>query len=179
MSFWKQFTICLIVIAAGVSAWAFFVPGARDTLRMEAGMPLYGHELLSHSDPFALGLGLAVNLEGRTFPGCTALATLKAQKPARVRVGLDLGSKRSAREGNVVLAGAGHTLAGGEVGVVTSGSFAPTIGHAVAMALIEPALAAEGTAVEIAIRDARQPARVVGLPFFRRPTGGGKPPAAG
>jgi glycine cleavage system aminomethyltransferase T len=47
------------------------------------------------------------------------------------------------------------------------------------MALIEPALAAEGTAVEIAIRDARQPARVVGLPFFRRPTGGGKPPAAG
>ena len=153
--------------------------GARDTLRLEAGMPLYGHELLSHSDPFALGLGLAVNLEGRTFPGCTALATLKAQKPARVRVGLDLGSKRSAREGNVVLAGAGHTLAGGEVGVVTSGSFAPTIGHAVAMALIEPALAAEGTAVEIAIRDARQPARVVGLPFYRRPTGGGKPPAAG
>jgi len=146
--------------------------GARDTLRLEAGMPLYGHELLAHSDPFALGLGLAVNLEGRTFPGSAGLATLKSQKPARVRVGLDLGSKRSAREGNVVLAGPGHALPGGEVGVVTSGSFAPTIGHAVAMALIEPALAAEGTAVEIAIRDARQPARVVGLPFHRRPAGG-------
>ena len=151
--------------------------GARDTLRLEAGMPLYGHELLPDSDPFAIGLGLAVNLEGRSFPGSSALATMKGGKPARVRVGLDLGSKRSAREGNAVLGGPGQPFAGGEVGVVTSGSFAPTIGHAVAMALIDPALAAEGTAVEIAIRDARQPARVVGLPFHRRPTGGGKPPA--
>ncbi len=153
--------------------------GARDTLRLEAGMPLYGHELLPHSDPFALGLGLAVNLEGRTFPGSVALATMKAGKPARVRVGLDLGSKRSAREGNIVLGGVGSTPAGGDVGVVTSGSFAPTIGHAVAMAMIDTALAAEGTAVEIAIRDARQPARVVGLPFHRRPAGGGKTSAGG
>jgi aminomethyltransferase len=149
--------------------------GARDTLRLEAGMPLYGHELRADSDPFALGLGLAVNLDGRAFPGCRALAAMKAGKPARVRVGLDLGSKRSAREGNPV-----HGADGAEIGVVTSGSFAPTIGHAVAMALVDPASASEGTAVEIAIRDARQPARVVGLPFHRRPTGGGeKPPAAG
>jgi aminomethyltransferase len=148
--------------------------GARDTLRLEAGMPLYGHELHADSDPFALGLGLAVNLEGRTFPGRGALAVLKAGQPERIRIGLDLGSKRSAREGNPVLGGAG-----GEIGVVTSGSFAPTIGHAVAMAMVAPAFASEGTVVEIAIRDARQQARVVGLPFHRRPPGGGKPPAAG
>jgi aminomethyltransferase len=148
--------------------------GARDTLRLEAGMPLYGHELRADSDPFALGLGLAVNLQGRTFPGREALAMLKAGQPERVRIGLDLGSKRSAREGNPVLGGAG-----GEIGVVTSGSFAPTVGHAVAMALVAPAFASEGTVVEIAIRDARQQARVVGLPFHRRPPGGAKPPSAG
>ena len=148
--------------------------GARDTLRLEAGMPLYGHELRADSDPFALGLGLAVNLEGRTFPGREALAMLKAGQPERVRIGLDLGSKRSAREGNPVLGGAG-----GEIGVVTSGSFAPTVGHAVAMALVAPEFASEGTVVEIAIRDARQQARVVGLPFHRRPPGGAKPPSAG
>ena len=148
--------------------------GARDTLRLEAGMPLYGHELRADSDPFALGLGLAVNLEGRTFPGREALARLKAGQPERVRIGLDLGSKRSAREGNPVLGGEG-----GEIGVVTSGSFAPTVGHAVAMALVAPAFASEGTVVEIAIRDARQQARVVGLPFHRRPPGGAKPPSAG
>ena len=78
-----------------------------------------------------------------------------------------------------MLGGAGHPRAGDEIGLVTSGSFAPTIGHAVAMAMIDPALAIEGNGVEIAIRDARQPARVVGLPFHRRPTGGGKSPVAG
>jgi aminomethyltransferase len=150
--------------------------GARDTLRLEAGMPLYGHELLPHTDPFAIGLGLAVNLEGRSFPGSGALATMKAATPERVRVGLDLGSKRSAREGNLVFSSVDD---GREVGVVTSGSFAPTIGHAVAMALVDRDRAAEGGMLDIAIRDARQPARVVGLPFFKRsPAGGGKPPAA-
>jgi aminomethyltransferase len=139
-------------------------------------MPLYGHELLPHTDPFAIGLGLAVNLEGRSFPGSGALAIMKAATPERVRIGLDLGSKRSAREGNPVFTSGGD---GREVGVVTSGSFAPTIGHAVAMALVDRDRAAEGGMLDIAIRDARQPARVVGLPFFKRsPAGGGKPPAA-
>jgi len=144
--------------------------GARDTLRLEAGMPLYGHELHVASDPFALGLGLAINLDARTFPGAGALVAMRAERPARVRVGLDLGSKRSAREGNPVFAaGSG----GREVGFVTSGSFAPTLGHAVAMAMIDADAAAEGSLLEIAIRDARQPARVVPLPFYRRPAGGG------
>ena len=138
--------------------------GARDTLRLEAGMPLYGHELLAESDPFALGLGLAVNLDGRTFPGADALRALHARPPRRVRVGLDLVSKRSAREGCPVLAAAGSP----EVGKVTSGSFAPTLGRAVAMAMVDAEVAAPGTEVVVAIRDARQPARVVPLPFYRR-----------
>ncbi len=140
--------------------------GARDTLRLEAGMPLYGHELRADSDPFAIGLGLAVHLEGRAFPGSPVLAAMAAGTPARVRVGLDLASRRSAREGHAVL---DPSAGGREVGVVTSGSFAPTLGRAVAMALVEPGVAAEGTPLEIAIRDARQTARVVPLPFYRRP----------
>ena len=143
--------------------------GARDTLRLEAGMPLYGHELVADSDPFALGLGLAINLDGRTFPGAEALRGMKARPPARVRVGLDLASKRSAREGCAVLAAAGSAA---EVGRVTSGSFAPTLGRAVAMAMVDAELAAPGTEVVVAIRDARQPARVVPLPFYRRPAAG-------
>lgn len=152
--------------------------GARDTLRLEAGMPLYGHELLPHTDPFAIGLGLAVNLEGRSFPGSGTLATMKAATPERVRVGLDLGSKRSAREGNLVFVSGGDGGPGREIGVVTSGSFAPTIGHAVAMAMVDRGHAAEGGTLEIAIRDARQPARVVGLPFYKRSSAGGGKPSA-
>ena len=143
--------------------------GARDTLRLEAGMPLYGHELTADSDPFALGLGLAVNLDGRSFPGAEVLRGMKSRPPARVRVGLDLASKRSAREGSPVLAAAGSAA---EVGKVTSGSFAPTLGRAVAMAMVDAELAAPGTEVVVAIRDARQPAHVVPLPFYRRPAAG-------
>jgi aminomethyltransferase len=118
--------------------------GARDTLRLEAGMPLYGHELVATSDPFAIGLGLAVNLDivsggPRRFPGRDALARLKAAPPARVRVGLAFDSKRAAREGSPVVA------AGRAVGSVTSGSLAPSLGHAVAMALVERDAAAAGT----------------------------------
>lgn len=141
--------------------------GARDTLRLEAGMPLYGHELVAGSDPFAIGLDLAVNLDDaggspRAFPGAGAFRDLRDRPRGRVRVGLALDSKRSAREGNPV------TRAGAEVGVVTSGSYSPTLGHAIAMALVDRVAAAPGTALEIAIRDVRQPARVVRLPFHRR-----------
>jgi aminomethyltransferase len=141
--------------------------GARDTLRLEAGMPLYGHELVAGSDPFAIGLDLAVNLDDaggspRAFPGAVAFRDLRDRPRGRVRVGLALDSKRSAREGNPV------TRAGADVGAVTSGSYSPTLGHAIAMALVDRAAAAPGTAVEIAIRDVRQPAQVVRLPFHRR-----------
>jgi aminomethyltransferase len=150
--------------------------GARDTLRLEAGMPLYGHELQADSDPFALGLGLAVNLEtaagaARLFPGVAALRGMKSLEPGRVRVGLAFDSKRTAREGSVVVPAGGTTAA--PLGVVTSGSFAPTLGHAVAMALIDRGAAVEGAVVDVLIRDAAQPARVVPLPFYRRGGSGG------
>jgi aminomethyltransferase len=137
--------------------------GARDTLRLEAGMPLYGHELREGSDPFAIGLGLAIDLEGRSFPGSGRLAAMRSHPADRVRVGLVFDSKRSAREGHAVLVG------DRQVGEVTSGSFAPTVGTAVAMALVDRTAAAAGTTVDVLIRDTRQPARVAPLPFHRRP----------
>lgn len=142
--------------------------GARDTLRLEAGMPLYGHELVAGSDPFAIGLGLAVNLDDaaaapRRFPGRDPLAAMKRSPAPRVRVGLAFDSKRAAREGSPVVA------SGTPVGTVTSGSLAPSLGHAVAMALVDRDVAAVGTPLDVLIREAAQPARVVPLPFFKRP----------
>ncbi len=142
--------------------------GSRDTLRLEAGMPLYGHELVADSDPFAIGLGLAINLahadgSPRDFPGAAAFRRMQAGPAGRVRVGLVFDSKRSAREGNPVHRG------GAAVGVVTSGSFAPTLGTAVAMALVDREAAAPGSELEVLVRDVAQAARVAPLPFYRRP----------
>lgn len=144
--------------------------GARDTLRLEAGMPLYGHELLPDSDPFAIGLDLAVQLthpdgSPRDFPGAARFRRLRATPPARVRVGLVCAVKRPARDGSAVLRG------GVEIGRVTSGSFCPTLGTAASMALVEREAAAAGTSLDVVIRDAVQPARVVPLPFYSRPRG--------
>ena len=136
--------------------------GARDTLRLEAGMPLYGHELREETDPSAIGLDLAVNLEGRSFPGAGHYGALRNQPSGRVRVGLRFDSKRSAREGDVVM------LGDRQVGVVTSGSFAPTLGTAVAMAMVDRDVAAPGTMLDGVIRDTRQLAAVTPLPFYQR-----------
>jgi aminomethyltransferase len=136
--------------------------GARDTLRLEAGMPLYGHELHEDSDPFALGLGLAIDLEGRTFPGSGRFAAFRDRPAGRVRVGLALDSKRSAREGHPVVQG------DRQVGVVTSGSFSPTLERAIAMAMVDRDVAANGTVLDVQIRDARQAATVTPIPFYRR-----------
>jgi aminomethyltransferase len=143
--------------------------GARDTLRLEAGMPLYGHELTANADPFALGLGLAVNLESpqgtvRTFPGAAALRRMRDEPARRVRVGLAGVSRRAAREGAAVLR-PGDAAA---VGVVTSGSFSPSLGHAVAMALVDREAAVSDAPLEVAVREAREAVRVTSLPFYRR-----------
>jgi aminomethyltransferase len=144
--------------------------GARDTLRLEAGMPLYGHELTATSDPFAIGLGLAFHFEGatggpRSFPGCEAFRRMRDAAAPQVRVGIVFDSKRSAREGAEVRVG-NHP-----VGTVTSGSFAPTVGAAVAMALVAREAAQPGTAVDVMIRDVAQPGRIAPLPFYQRPRG--------
>jgi aminomethyltransferase len=142
--------------------------GARDTLRLEAAMPLYGHELSETTDPFQAGLGWAVKLDKGDFLGRDALLKLKSDTGRPVRVGLALDGKRAAREGSPVLAG------GAAAGTVTSGSFTPTLGKSVAMAYLAPAHAAPGTAVEIDIRGSREPARVVPLPFYKRPARSGE-----
>ena len=136
--------------------------GARDTLRLEAGMPLYGHELREDTDPCAIGLDLAMNLDGRSFPGASHYAALRERRSGRTRVGLRFESKRAAREGDVVMRG------DRVVGVVTSGSFVPTVGAAVAMAMVDRDAAASGTALDAVIRDTRSPAIVTPLPFYQR-----------
>jgi len=136
--------------------------GARDTLRLEAGMPLYGHELREESDPFAIGLGLGVTLDGRTFPGANRFQEFRDHPRGRVRVGLAFDSRRPAREGATVWQG------DSEIGIVTSGSFAPTLDRPVAMAMLDRSASAPGTAVDVLIRDSRLPARVTPLPFYKR-----------
>jgi aminomethyltransferase len=137
--------------------------GARDTLRLEAAMPLYGHELTEDIDAFQAGLGWAVKLDKGAFVGREALVKRRDDKTLRQRVGLELEGKRIAREGAVVM------REGQEVGRVTSGTFAPTLAKSIAMAYVEPALAAPGTTCEIDVRGKPEPARVVPLPFYRRP----------
>jgi aminomethyltransferase len=146
--------------------------GARDTLRLEAGMPLYGHELVAATDPFAIGLGFAVNLAAadgspREFPGAAALRSLQADRAGRVRVGLVCDGKRAAREGSIVTRPGDPTAV---VGTVTSGSYCPTLGTAAAMALVDREAAAEGTPLDVVIRDTAAPARVAPLPLYRRPS---------
>ncbi len=137
--------------------------GARDTLRLEAGMPLYGNELDRDTNPFAAGLGRVVKLgkEG-DFVGRAALEKVAADGPKRRLVGLVVEGRGIARHGYAVHAGERRT------GVVTSGTQSPTLGVPIAMAYVAPGDAEPDTMLEIEIRDARIPARVVPLPFYRR-----------
>ncbi|HEY8505398.1 MAG TPA: glycine cleavage system aminomethyltransferase GcvT [Gemmataceae bacterium] len=136
--------------------------GARDTLRLEAGMPLYGHELGGDIDPFQAGLGWAVKLDKGEFIGRDALRALKDDPARPRRVGLELEGRRAAREGCAVL------REGRKVGRVTSGSFSPTLQKPIAMAYVEPGSAEVGTACEVDVRGQAVPAKVVPLPFYRR-----------
>jgi aminomethyltransferase len=136
--------------------------GARDSLRLEAGLPLYGHDLDPSITPVEAGLGFAISkrrkLE-RGFPGADRLMAQLFDGPARVRVGLALEGKLPAREGALVFAG------DVEVGVVTSGGFAPSLGAPIAMAYVASAHAGDGTALSINVRGKLLPAVVVPMPF--------------
>lgn len=135
--------------------------GARDTLRTEAGMPLYGNELDETTTPLEAGLDFAVDLKKPDFIGAAAL---RAQAPPPRRLaGLILDSRRIPRTGHEVFRD-GHP-----VGRVTSGTFGPTVGRPIAMAYLPAELASRpGEAVEIDIRGRREPARITTLPFYRR-----------
>lgn len=138
---------------------------SRDTLRLEAAMPLYGHELNESIDPYTAGLGFAVKLEKGSFIGRDALVGAKANPHRNKRVGLELAIKRIAREGAEV-----YDLAGQRIGQVTSGTASPTLDKSIAMAYLPASAAAVGTSVEVDIRGQRVAAKVVKLPFYRRAT---------
>ncbi len=137
--------------------------GARDTLRLEAGMPLYGNELDLATNPYEAGLGRVVKLDkAGTFVGHESLTRAAAQGPDRQLVGLVITGRGIARHGYPVLDGEGP------VGAVTSGTQSPTLGRPIAMAYVDPAHAEPGTILAVEIRDQPVAAEVVSLPFYRR-----------
>ncbi|MFH8613668.1 glycine cleavage system aminomethyltransferase GcvT [Streptomyces sp. NPDC017979] len=139
----------------------------RDTLRLEAGMPLYGHELTTALTPFDAGLGRVVKFEKEgDFVGRAALTEAAARAesaPPRKLVGLIAEGRRVPRAGYPVVAG------GEVIGEVTSGAPSPTLGKPIAMAYVDAAHAAPGTTgVAVDVRGAHEPYEVVALPFYRR-----------
>jgi aminomethyltransferase len=135
---------------------------SRDTLRLEAGMPLYGHELTTDTRPAQAGLGRVVAMD-TDFVGKSGVAPAT---DAPVLVGLELEGRRAARAGYRVLDG------DSEVGTVTSGALSPTLGHPVAMAFVTPSVANVGHVLHIDVRGTSIPATVTELPFYRRPAKG-------
>ncbi|MCG3128662.1 MAG: Aminomethyltransferase [Phycisphaerae bacterium] len=135
--------------------------GARDTLRLEAAMPLYGHELTEAWDSITAGQAWCVDLT-QPFIGQPVLKQIQERGPARKLAGFELAGRRIARQGCRIL------QAGREVGVVTSGTQSPTLGKVIAMGLIEAALAGPGQAVEMDVSGTAAPATVVPLPFYKR-----------
>ncbi|MBA4162364.1 MAG: glycine cleavage system protein T [Novosphingobium sp.] len=136
--------------------------GARDSLRLEAGLPLYGHDLSPDHSPVDADLLFAVNKRRRTeggFLGAERVLRELAEGTKQKRVGLALEGRQAAREGAEVYNG------DQKVGVLTSGGFSPTLGHPIAMAYVDMAHTAEGTALEVDVRGKRLPARVVSMPF--------------
>jgi len=134
---------------------------ARDTLRLEAGMPLYGHELTEEIDPISAGCKWCVDLE-KDFLGVEALRKVAADGPRRKITGLVLEGKRIARQGAMVFAG------DAAVGEVTSGTMSPTLEKSIAMALVDSARAAPGGDLTVDIRGSRVACAVVPLPFYKR-----------
>ncbi len=137
--------------------------GARDTLRLEAAMHLYGQDMDTETNPFEAGLGWLVHLEmPADFLGRQALEQAAETGPAKRLVGLKLQGRAIARHDYPVL----HN--GTRVGIVTSGTWSPTLEEAIAMAYVPPELAKPGTELSVEIRGKSQPAVVVRRPFYKR-----------
>ncbi|WP_261623957.1 glycine cleavage system aminomethyltransferase GcvT [Nesterenkonia marinintestina] len=138
----------------------------RDSLRLEAGMPLYGNELTEQTTPFEAAIPLVALSKEEDFVGRAALEQAKAdglgKTSGRRLVGLKGLGRRAGRAGYPVM------LDGAEVGVVTSGQPSPTLGHPIAMAYVDVAHTEPGTALDIDLRGKPQPFEVVALPFYRR-----------
>lgn len=144
--------------------------GARDTLRMEAGMPLYGHELGEEINALECGVDFAISLDkdqgerGEKFVGMDALKrTVDSGGPKRRLVGIAMDGKRTARQGMAVQAG------GKPVGTVTSGCLSPTLGYAIAMAFVDTGSSEPGTAVAVDSGRGMLEGKIVKLPFYKAP----------
>jgi aminomethyltransferase len=135
--------------------------GGRDSLRLEAGLPLYGHDLDETVSPIEAGLGFAVSKrrrEAADFPGAARILSERDAAPPRLRVGLTV-EGAPAREGAEILSG------DAVVGRVTSGGFSPSLGRAIALGFVPPELSAPGTKIAVSVRGRSQPAEIVSLPF--------------
>ena len=139
--------------------------GARDSLRLEAGLPLYGHDLSPDIEPVEAGLAFAISKRRKAesgFPGAARILHALLEGSARKRVGLKLEGRQPAREGAAVFAG------DTQVGVITSGGFGPSVEAPIAMGYVDAGLAVDGTALEIEVRGKRLAAMVVPMPFARK-----------
>ena len=137
--------------------------GARDSLRLEAGLPLYGHDLDTTVSPVEAGLTFAINKnrrEQRDFPGAARIVTELAEGPARVKVCLRVLEGAPAREGAEVADDTGAI-----VGIVTSGGYSPCLKVGIALAFVPPALKAPGTQLKVIVRGKPQACEVVNSPF--------------
>jgi aminomethyltransferase len=154
-----------LLAAGGASGLLPCGLAARDTLRLEAGLPLHGHELGGGLGPFEAGFGRVVHLDvDRRFRGRAALEQRAAQGPAVRIVGLTAEGRRSPRAGDVLLVGERR------VGTVTSGAPSPSLGLPIALAAVADADAAVGARLEAEVRGSRVPVTIVPLPFVRRRT---------
>ncbi|WP_293682781.1 glycine cleavage T C-terminal barrel domain-containing protein, partial [uncultured Phenylobacterium sp.] len=137
--------------------------GARDSLRLEAGLPLYGHDLDETVSPVEAGLTFAINRnrrEQRDFPGAARIARELAEGPSRVKVALRVLEGAPAREGAEVADDAGTVM-----GVVTSGGHSPVLKAGIALAFVPPAFKGPGTPLKVIVRGKPQAAEVVSSPF--------------
>jgi aminomethyltransferase len=141
--------------------------GARDTLRLEAALPLHGHELSPEISTLEAGLGWVIGWDKGDFPGRTALAAQRINGVHRVMCGLRTTSRRPPRDGSAV------QVDGAVCGVVSSGNFSPVLGVGIALAFLPPAAAVVGQAVHIDVRGSLEAAEVVETPFVRRGSSAG------
>ena len=138
--------------------------GARNTLRLEARLSLYGHEISESVNVWEAGLDRFCKMEKGSFIGREALEKAKAAGLSRTLVGIEMIDRGIARDGYRCLTKTGETI-----GAVTSGSPSPTLGKNIALAFLPPAMAAIGTTIYVEIRGRRCEARVVPTPFYKRP----------
>jgi aminomethyltransferase len=136
--------------------------GARDSLRLEAGLCLYGHDIDAGTSPVEAGLAWSIGKRRREqggFPGASRILGELERGPARKRVGLEMEGRIPAREGAQI------RCEGAAIGKITSGGFGPSVGKPIAMGYVDSRFAAPGSAVLVTVREKELPARIVPMPF--------------